>query len=85
MELIRKAANNDGDYVTFQRTSIKTKILYHVDLYNSRTGKSLTVFSTEMSSEALGCKYIERTVKEAGMEVFNEACDFMGIESGLDE
>lgn len=80
MELIRQAANAAGDYVVFQRISDKQEILYRVYAYNSKTACSLVAYSTAMSADALGRKYLERDAQIAGMSVFEEACEFMGLE-----
>ena len=85
MELIRKAANSDGDYVVFRRLETKAKIIHEVVLYNSRTGNSLTVYLARISSNGFGRKIIERSVQAEGLKIFEKACDFMGIESGLDK
>ena len=84
MELIRKAANDDGDSVLFWRLETREKIIYEVVRYNSVTEHSLTVFFTEVLPDFV-FKNFERAVLAAGMEVFKDACLFMEIESGLDE
>ena len=80
MELIRKAANNDGDSVLFWRSETGAEIRYQVVLCNSRTEHTLKAYSTAISVEAFGRKHLEKAAQIEGLAVFEEACDFMGIE-----
>lgn len=84
MELIRKAVNSDGDYVSFQRWNRGETVAYRVYVYNRWTARIRTEFSAEVSLDFVS-KNFERAVLAAGMEVFKDACLFMEIESGLDE
>ena len=85
MELIRQAANTDGDYVLFRKVSNKAEIHYQVYVYNNRTAHSLLAYSKTLPVGAIGRKHIERLAVVEGMTTFEEACDFMGIESGIEE
>lgn len=84
--IIRKAVNNDGDSVLFWRSETGAEIRYQVVLCNSRTEHTLKAYSTAIAVEAFGRKHLERAAQVKSMEVFREACQFMGIEvPGEDE
>ena len=79
--IIKKAANSDGDSVTFlERMENREEIIYEVVLYNSRTGQSLNAYYTAIAVRTFARERLERAAQAAGMEVFKEACQFMGID-----
>ena len=86
MELIRKAANSDGDSVLFWRSETGAEIRYRVVLCNIRTEHTLKAYSTAIAVKAFGRKHLEKAAQIEGLVVFEEACQFMGIEvPGEDE
>ena len=78
MELIRKAANDDGDFVIFQRID-GSAVIYQVVVFNSRTSSYLHAFSESITPGAMGQKYLEKAAQVEGSAVFEEACGFMGL------
>lgn len=79
--IIKKAANSDGDSVTFlERMENREEIIYEVVLYNSRTGRTLKAYSTAIGINDIDRKHLERAAQETALAVFKEACDFMGID-----
>ena len=85
MKVIRQAGNNNGDCVIFWGLNLGAEIQYQVVLYNIRTEHTLKAYSTAIAVGAFGRKHLEKAAQIEGLAVFEEACDFMGIESGLDE
>ena len=78
MELIRKAANDDGDFVIFQRID-GSAVIYQVVVFNSRTSSYLHAFSESITPGAMGQKYLEKAAQIEGSAIFEEACGFMGL------
>lgn len=84
--IIRKVVNNDGDSVLFWRSETGAEIRYQVVLCNSRTEHTLKAYSTAIAVGVFGRKHLEKAAQIEGLAVFEEACDFMGIEvPGEDE
>lgn len=79
MKVIRQATNSDGDYVEFLRLEPNGGVIYAVDLFNSRTGRTLEAYSSAIGIDNIGRKHLERAAQETALAVFKEACDFMGI------
>lgn len=85
MKVIRQAASNNGG-VIFWRLDLGAEIQYQVVLCNSKTEKTLKAYSMAMDDGDFGREHLERAAQVKGMEVFREACQFMGIEvPGEDE
>ena len=78
MELIRQAANSDGDLVIFQRID-GSAVIYQVVVFNSKTSSYLHAFSESITPGAMGQKYLEKAAQIEGSAIFEEACGFMGL------
>ena len=85
MKVIRQAGNNNGDCVIFWRLDLGAEIQYQVVLLNNRTEQTLKAYSMAIDAGDFGRKHLERAAQVKGMEAFKEACQFIGIDSGLDE
>ena len=78
MELIRQAANNDGNFVIFQQID-GSAVIYQVVVFISRTSSYLHAFSKSITPGAMGQKYLEKAAQIEGSAIFEEACGFMGL------
>lgn len=86
MELIRQAANSDGDYVIFQLIRKTEYNLFEVVMVNGRTGQELQIFCDVVDVGIPEQEHEEWNVRFDGENAFKRACDFMGIEiEGEDE
>ena len=85
MKVIRQAGNTNGDCVIFWRLNLGAEIQYQVVLLNNRTEQTLKAYSMAIADGDFGRKHLERAAQVKGMEVFKEACGFMGIDIEKEE
>lgn len=85
MEIIKRAANGGGDYVVFRKIRTEITIYHNVRIYNTKTRCFLDAFHHRIPVSALGRKYLEKAARIEGEAIFEEACDFMGIEPEEEE